>query len=77
MVIVGHDCNKTFESSDLNNSAGILCGFANNLHDVVSFTLEKLVKPNRVNCTEEAHTSRSKLSLTKSREFLRAVIAAN
>ena len=40
VVIIGHDRHEALKGSDLNGRTRVLCGFANNLHDVISLTLE-------------------------------------
>jgi hypothetical protein len=40
VVIVGHDRDEALKGSDLNGRAGVLRGLADNLHDVISLTLE-------------------------------------
>lgn len=41
VVIVRHNRDEALEGGDLNGRAGVLCGFADNLHDVISLTLKR------------------------------------
>ena len=41
VVIVCHNRDEAFEGGDLNGRAGVLCGFADNLHNVISLTLKR------------------------------------
>jgi len=39
VVVIGHNRDEALKGGDLNDRTGVLCGFANNLHDVISLTL--------------------------------------
>jgi hypothetical protein len=77
VIIQAHDLDETFKSPDLDKYIRVLGGLANDLHDVVTFTLYPISLDRIKNRKGKRRTSRSKLSLTNSKELYRAWMAAS